>query len=249
MKAFKRFLTVLIVLAAGFFLLRGPVMDKVAKVRQDIEQENRQREEDRVEAETPTTPVPALPETPEPEPERIFLTLELPEGRTLPVEVMEEEGRRFFPAPPQGEDIEADVSPSREALVVLDSLTQDLFLLDVEGNVTDITYQVYSPRRSNFTESKESVLGRLPDFVWAKNPKFLSENQVVYLSMLPWFGSHDGGSLYFLYVVELEPLSHDHIAHLVHGVDITLLSLEEEGLRIEADGVEYILTEDLAILR
>ena len=239
---FRKLAFFLIFIAALALLFRKPILEMVEKVKQDIAQEQVQKEEILEQIPEAVTDE----ETEEPAPEepvvvKEYVTATLPMEKEVSLEVVEENGEKFFAPISELTGMEGDISPSRTQAVILEKETQDLFLLDLSGNVTDITYKVYKNSRG-YTESKESILGRTENFVWAEQPKFLDEDTVVYMSQLPWFDERR-----FLYVVDLVPLSHRNFQS-VFGTDVVLGEISDLGLSYTKEGNTYYLTPDYKII-
>jgi len=239
---FRNLALVLLVIAALALLFRKPILEMVEKVKQDIAQEEVQKEQ--ILEQIPETVTGEETEEPieeEPVIEKEYVTATLPIEKEVSLEVVEENGEKVFAPISELAGMQGDISPSRTQAVILDEETQDLFLLDLSGNVTDITYKIYKNSRG-YTESKESILGRTENFVWAEQPKFLDEDTVVYMSQLPWFDERR-----FLYVVDLLPLSHRNYQS-VFGTDVVLGEITELGLSYTKEGNTYYLTPDYKIL-
>jgi hypothetical protein len=240
-KFIRRTALLVLILAALFLLFRTPITNMVERVRQNIAEEEKQREEILEQVPTPVeTPAEEEPEEPA-EPEPVYVTVTLPGGEMFSDEIIEENGEKLFEELDGTISLEADLSPSRKMLVVLEESTQDLYLVDTEGAVTDITYRTYKNTRG-YTASKESILEQIPGFDWASQPKFLDEDTVVYMSQLPWFDERR-----FLYIVELNPLSHRNFQR-VGGTDVELLERTENGLKFRIKEVEEILTPDYKVV-
>lgn len=242
-KFLQRLFLIIFILAALILVFRKPILEMVEKVKQDIVQENVQKEE--ILENLPETIVNEEVETPveeEPVVEKIYINVTLPDGKAFPLELLEEAGERVFAPLTELVAMEGDLSPTRKQAVILDQATQDLFLVDLEGVVTDITYKIYKTKKG-YTEPKEKILGRIEGFVWAEQPKFLDEDTVVYMSQLPWFDERR-----FLYIVELAPLSHRHFQS-VFGTDVVLKELTETGLAYETKGNTYYLTPEYKIVK
>ncbi len=239
---FKKLAIFLFIIAALVLLFRKPLLEMVEKVKQDIAQETVQKEEilEKIpeiieeEAEEPMIEEPVM--------EKEYLSVELPIEKEVSLEVLEENGEKIFAPLTELEGMEGDVSPSKSQAVILDKETQDLFLIGVDGTVTDITYKIYKNSK-NYTESKESILRRMgEEFVWAEQPKFLDEDTVVYMSALPWFDDRR-----FLYAVELEPLSHRNYQG-VFGKDVVLGELTELGLSYTKEEKTFYFTPEYKII-
>ncbi|SDI94048.1 hypothetical protein [Proteiniclasticum ruminis] len=240
-KFIRRTALLVLILAALFLLFRTPITNMVERVRQNIAEEEKQREEILEQVPTPVeTPAEEEPEEPA-EPDPVYVTVTLPGGEMFSAELIEENDEKLFEELDGTISLEADLSPSRKMMVVLEESTQDLYLVDTEGAVTDITYRTYKNSRG-YSASKESILERTPDFIWASQPKFLDEDTVVYMSQLPWFDERR-----FLYIVELNPLSHKNFQR-VGGTDVELLERTEMGLKFRIKDVEEVLTPDYKVV-
>lgn len=240
---FKKLAIFLIIIAALALLFRKPILEMVEKVKQDIAQEKVQKEEilERI-PETVTNE--EIEETVEEEPviEKQYVTTALPMDKEVSLEVIEENGEMIFAPFAELEGMDGDISPSKNQAVVLDQETQDLFLIGLDGTVTEITYKIYKNTRG-YTNSKENIMNQIENFVWAEQPKFLDEDTVVYMSQLPWFDERR-----FLYVVDLQPLSHRNFQS-VFGTDVVLGERTETGLSFTKEGITYYLTPDYKIIQ
>ncbi len=233
----KKLALLIFLLVIIFLIFRNPIMDKVNKVKQDItEEELVEKSELPDSAQTPETIV----ETPESE-KKIFADFTLDQTNTLSLEMEDGEDGLIFKEPTMEEAFEFDRSPDHTQMVILDKTSQELYLAKANGELTNITYRVYKNSRG-YTESKENILSRTKDFVWAEQPRFLDEDTVVYMSQLPWFDERK-----FLYIVELNPLSHRNFQS-VFGTDLVLKELDEKGLAYEKAGKPFYFSREYKIL-
>lgn len=240
---FKKLFILFLIIVALVLLFRKPILEMVDKVKQDIAQEKVQKEEILEQIpETVTNEEIEEPMEEEPVVEKQYVIAALPMDKEVILEVVQENGETIFAPVAELEEMEGDISPSKNQAVILDQETQDLFLIGLDGTVTEITYKTYKNSRG-YTESKENILRRTENFVWAEQPKFLDEDTVVYMSQLPWFDERR-----FLYVVDLEPLSHRNFQS-VFGTDVILGELSELGLSFTKEGVTYHLTPEYKIIR
>lgn len=242
---FRNLLFFIVLVAAMILIFRKPIMEMIEKVRQDIAQEEVQKEE--ILEQLPETVVNEEPETPveeEPVVEKVYVTAVLPGSEAVSLEVIEENGAEIFAPSLELPGMESSISPAKNQLVILDSETQNLYLVDIEGNVTDITYKVYTKKDKTYSATKQQILDSYNgEFVWGEQPRFLDEDTVVYMSQLPWFDERR-----FLYIVELNPLSHRNFQS-VFGTDVVLKELTEKGLEFEKEGKTYYLTSDYKIIQ
>lgn len=128
------------------------------------------------------------------------------------------------------------IAPSGNALVFLDKSTQDLYLVDKDGNSTLITYPKYISSNKTVFE-KDKILSSKPDYIWVDSPKFLGEDKIIYLSNVPWFGNPR--SLY-VWIYDINTKAYKFFNDL-KGASITLNGAKEKGFEINVDGnIKYI---------
>lgn len=242
---FRNLLFLIVLLAALILIFRKPIMEMIEKVKQDIAQEEVQKEE--ILEQLPETVINEEAETPveeEPVAEKVYVTAVLPGSEAVSLEILEENGIKTFSPDLELNGMESDLSPAGNQAVILDSKTQDLFLVDINGNVKDITYKVYTKKDKTYSATKEQILAKYNgEFVWGEQPRFLDEDTVVYMSQLPWFDERR-----FLYIVELNPLSYKNFQS-VFGTDVVLKDSTEKGLAYEKEGKTYYLTPDYKIVQ
>lgn len=241
---FRNLLFFIVLVAALILIFRKPIIEMIEKVRQDIAQEQVQKEE--ILEQLPETVINEA-ETPaeeEPVVEKVYVTAVLPGSEAVSLEIIEDNGVKIFSPDLEVSGMESDISPAKNQVVILDGETQDLFLVDIDGNVTDITYKTYTKKDKSYSATKEQILASYKnEFVWGEQPKFLDEDTVVYMSQLPWFDERR-----FLYIVELNPLSHKNFQS-VFGTDVVLKELTEKGLAYEKEGKIYYLTPDYKVIQ
>ena len=80
-----------------------------------------------------------------------------------------------------------DISPNKQMLLILDK-DQNMKLVDIDGKVTDITKGEYvSTKGAKF--SKDTIIKNDKNYVWHNQAKFLDDENIVYVSNLPYFGT------------------------------------------------------------
>lgn len=138
------------------------------------------------------------------------------------------------------ENLIYDINPSKKNLVVLDKETQQMFTVDIDGNLKDISNTQYvSTDGQVFT--KESIMQGNPQYVWCSNPKFVDDNNIAYVSYLPWIASDN--SLY-VWLVNLDGTNHRSNYGIV-GKDIVWGNLiNGKGLSLTVDGNNIIINNE-----
>ncbi|WP_163194190.1 hypothetical protein [Clostridium thermarum] len=183
-------------------------------------------------------------QVPESEPEQApiitdkTLDLNLPNGKVIKVIYNEENGSKSIRNVVSEDNslLFFNVSPSAAKAVVLDS-AQELYIIDLEGNIKNISKTEYITTKGTKIE-KSSYLQKNPSFQWHSTPKFINENTVVYLSQMPWFQTKKS-----VYKVDINDVKHERITSLT-SENISFDIMEEKGLKINVDGaVMYINNE------
>ena len=78
-----------------------------------------------------------------------------------------------------------DISPSKKSIIIQSTKNQDILYVDVNKTSKDITKKTYISS-NNQTYSKENQLKSNPNYIWSITPKFIDEDNIAYVSELPW---------------------------------------------------------------
>lgn len=171
--------------------------------------------------------------------EEKFYEIKLEGG--IPVKVSyEEQGKdkKFKYAFCAERKIYFDLSPTSQAMLILDEKAQSIIYIDINGKTTDVTQKAYSSSTTQNTYTKENILHTTPDYIWSSTPKFLDDNRIFYISELPYFGMNDK----YIWMLDLATLQHRNTN--IKGQDIIFGDRNERGLQITIDGVKkYINSE------
>ncbi|ERI89418.1 hypothetical protein HMPREF1982_04689 [Clostridiales bacterium oral taxon 876 str. F0540] len=127
---------------------------------------------------------------------------------------------------PLDANINFTVNPSGSAMVILDSKAQNLIYIDINGQQQDITNKSY---RSN---TKDSVLSRIPQYVWCTSPKFIDDANIAYLSQLPYISSKVTKK--YLWVANVENKRHIN-KYNMSGENIKFGNIGDKGLEMTLD--------------
>lgn len=225
----------LIVLVIGLIVYK-PLMHKVEQVRQRIAEEKYLKANPTV---IPTVPTEVIPEAEVPESFKVML----PSGKEAEVYYEKTDGVFSFLKIEETEAWSGDVSPSGKLAVVFDKESQEMVLVDEAGLQTDITYRVYKNSKG-YTETKESIMARIEGFVWSEEPRFLSDNQVVFMSMLPWFKAEER----YMYVFDIAGKTHKSL-QTIKGKEVVFGELTDKGLMVTMDGNARYLTPGLKVVK
>ena len=132
-------------------------------------------------------------------------------------------------------EVSYDISPSKKAIVVQSIKNQDMLYIDVNEITKDITKKVYvSSKNASFT--KQEQLRKNPAYIWSVSPKFIDEDNIAYVSELPWFKK----TVHYIWKVNLKTNTHVQVQR-ASGKEITFDKITPEGLAASIDGnVVYV---------
>lgn len=149
------------------------------------------------------------------------------------------EDRKFKNASSEGR-IYFNISPSGKGIVILDEESQDMFIMDDTGRVVDITKKQYISTSGKEIYNKDEQLVKVPGYIWHRTPKFIDENNIVYISNLPWFNRTEER---YIWKVNLTTNEQINILRSA-ATNLSFDKLTENGLLASIDGKEkYIQTD------
>ncbi|MDF2883409.1 MAG: hypothetical protein K0R54_3966 [Clostridiaceae bacterium] len=139
-------------------------------------------------------------------------------------------------------DANADftISPSGKSIVVLDKAAQALIYIDLDGNKTDISYNQYVSSSGTFTRGQ--VLQSKPDFIWCASPEFVDEENVAFISQLPWLQR----STKYIWMVNIKDKQIVQVQG-ISGESVKLDKITDKGLTVIADDKTLFLKGDKSI--
>ncbi|MCY6369670.1 hypothetical protein [Clostridium ganghwense] len=137
----------------------------------------------------------------------------------------------FFP-----KTIQCSISPSKKSVVLIENNTQNMIFIDEKGNKKDITKGEYVSSKGTVF-SKASILKSNPAYIWNSLPKLLDDDNIIYVSQLPWFNR---GNDKFVWKYTISTNTHKYIVGTtgdeVGGKEIQYGKLSKEGLEVIIDG-------------
>ncbi|WP_085829214.1 hypothetical protein [Clostridium massiliodielmoense] len=138
-------------------------------------------------------------------------------------------------------DIKYTISPSKKYICLVEKETQKMILFDTNGNQKDITKNEYvSTSGQSFT--KDNILESNPNYIWCENPIFLNDDNIIYISQLPWFNKADTKYVWKYTISNNNYINNFDSVGEISGKDIQYGNLTQDGLEITVDGVEKKLT-------
>lgn len=132
-----------------------------------------------------------------------------------------------------------DISPSKNKILIENIETQDTYIIDENLSSFKLDPEFFYSNSARSKFYKKDVMENYPDYAWYKNAKFLTDNSIVYVSNLPWFGKNEQ----YIWRTDIENL--DDILHFmtsVSGQNITFGELTEEGIKVNINNEIKTLT-------
>jgi hypothetical protein len=131
------------------------------------------------------------------------------------------------------------ISPNSKNMVIWDSATQNMMLINSEGAVKDITKPFYKTKNTGSTIKKENQLAKRPNYIWCSTPKFISDETIAYVTNLPLITKANQ----FIWIYNINKDDHSQIYSKTSNT-ITFKEFIEGKLAIDIDGApKYILAD------
>jgi hypothetical protein len=172
--------------------------------------------------------------------EEKYYEIKLNSGKAVKL-IYEEVGRdkQFKNAAGEGR-IYFNISPSGKKIIILDEENQDMFFVDDAGTSADITRKQYVSTNGEEIYNKDEQLTKTAEYIWHKTPKFINEDNVVYISNLPWFNKKEDK---FLWKIDLSTYEHTNILR-AGASSINFDKFTEQGLSVNIDGKTRYINQD-----
>lgn len=132
-----------------------------------------------------------------------------------------------------------DISPNKSLILIDDFNNQNTYLVDSSFNVHKLDPEFFYSNSAKSRFYKKDVMSDYENYAWYKNPKFLDDNTIVYVSNLPWFGKNEQ------YVWKTDVSNLNDIKHFmtsVAGKNIDFVELTEEGIKVNINNEIKLLT-------
>ena len=129
-----------------------------------------------------------------------------------------------------------NINPSGNKMVVLDKKVQKILLIDINGNITDITNPSYTSS-SGAVITKENVIAQNSSYIWCDTPTFVDDSNIAYISQLPWLNR----TTKYVWIENPESKQNTYI-NSISGENIKFEALDTKGLGMTIDGSVLYLT-------
>lgn len=153
----------------------------------------------------------------------------------------EKNGKKQFTSIEEREGYDFDISPSKEKVIV-STPTQELKLFNVDGSEKLITKGVHiSTKGTKFL--KDNILAQMPNFIWCKEPRFIDDKVVIYISEMPYLGNELVDKYVWLKDTESFESTENPNDTKVNGIvgsDIQIGDIKQEkGIEVIVNGTVY----------
>lgn len=137
-----------------------------------------------------------------------------------------------------GVDGEYNISPSSQNLIIYEKAGQNMYCVDSNGNVSDITYKTYTST-SGTAFTKDNIIQSNQNYIWCASPKFVDDNTIVFISQLPWF---DNRTDKYVWRATLNDKAYANTN--IHGNDVKINNMTDKGIEIVTDGTTQYMKAD-----
>jgi len=128
--------------------------------------------------------------------------------------------------------LEFNINPEASGIVIYDAGVQSIIYMNSAGATVDLSKKIYvSSGGSQYT--KENIMKNKVGYVWAANPKFIDNENVAYVSQLPWFKK---AATKYLWIVNIKNPDAPTVFEKINGTTMVLDKLDTKGLTILIDG-------------
>jgi hypothetical protein len=145
-------------------------------------------------------------------------------------------GKVFKTLDPIDKGASFDISKSGKQMLVADT-NLIITLYNIDGTTKIISKDQYvSTNGSVFT--KESAIQSNPAYLWNANPKFISDDKIIFVTNRPYFG---GANLkQYLWMTDITT-GEDKVFWELAGSSIEIGEKEEKGIKVTVDGKIYYI--------
>lgn len=173
-------------------------------------------------------------------PEEESMDINLASGKVAKAVYINEDGeKKFTTLKDVDEGVSFDISPSAKQIIVTDT-NADITLYNIDGTSKVISKDKYvSSGGSVFT--KESTLQNQPQYLWNSNPKFLSEEKVMFVTNRPYFGTAAVNQ--YLWITDIASGA-DTICWDLKASNIEIGEKEDKGIKVTVNGNIYYIDEN-----
>ncbi|WP_287822352.1 hypothetical protein [Clostridium sp.] len=143
----------------------------------------------------------------------------------------------------QDQDIEFNINPSSTVAILYEKSTQNMLLVNADGTSSNSASTSYKSTTGT-TFNKDSIIKDKPGYIWQQSPKFIDDNNIAYISQLPWF---DNRTSKFIWKYNIKDKT--NINTNITGTNVQINNLTDKGLEIVTDNVTQYLKGDGSVTK
>ncbi|WP_298839097.1 hypothetical protein [Clostridium sp.] len=155
----------------------------------------------------------------------------MPDGQKVTVEYNGESTTKTIKGVANTKGVLFDISPSKKSIVIQSTKNQNIIYTDINKISKDITKKIYTST-NNQKYSKEQQLKNNPNYIWSITPKFIDEDNIAYVSELPWMNEK---KVQYVWKLNLKDNVHMQVQP-ASGTKITFGNVTAKGLEANIDG-------------
>ncbi len=174
-------------------------------------------------------------------PEEKYFEIKLPDGTNARAVYEQSDSTIKFKFLTGNDKASFDISPSGRKMIILDGTTQDMLELSVDNSVKDLTYKFYTTKNKSKIY-KDKTLSKNPQFIWHGTPKYINEDNIAYISFMPWFKTDK-----YIWMVDSKTNTHTYIKN-ISGKEIIFGNITDKGLEVTVDGAKKTISTDGKVL-
>lgn len=131
------------------------------------------------------------------------------------------------------------ISPSGKNMIVYDDKIQGIILIDINGNKQDISNMQYTSSDGTVI-TRNAQLSAQPNYIWCSSPRFIDENNIAYISQLPWLGK----TTKYVWIETISNKNQMLVQNVPESEDVKFDKLTDRGLTVISGGKTLFLTSD-----
>ena len=170
------------------------------------------------------------------EPEEQYMDISLVSGNIAKAVYIEENGQKVFKEL-QGVEtgVTYDISPAKTQMLVCDTNSQ-ITLYNVDGSSKIISKDQYVSKKGGTVFTKEATLASQPQYLWNANPKFLSEDSIIFVTNRPYFGTAAVNE--YVWISNYNN-GNDTVLWDIKGKKAEIGNKSDKGVEVTVDGTKH----------
>lgn len=160
----------------------------------------------------------------------------LSSGEKVKLMYEEDGNKKFKYILPLDSKVGYDISPSGKNILIYDDKAQKIISYDINGKENNVTNEKYVSTSGSVIIERENHLKANTGYIWCKEPKFIDDNNIAYVSQLPWLGKTNK----YIWITNIKQHTHFYVAS-AEAQDIKIEKITDKGLSVIIDGKNMYL--------